>query len=467
MTSTNKTSTTTATTLEESPAMSAQVERRKSTAAPGPIPGRRAADRPLPASVLTPPVPPPPPHVEDYQGIVGQGQLDTLRFLAQELKGKTIKMVNSTAVGGGVAEMLNRIVPLLSELDVPTHWDVITGGNDFFEVTKAFHNALHGSPYDLTDAARKIFLMYNEQNRERMQFGEDLVVIHDPQPAALIRSKDKTRAHWVWRCHIDLSNPDKKVWEFLRPFVEQYDAAIFSSQSFARQLPIPQYLFYPCIDPLSEKNKELPDSFVQKVCDDFGIDRSRPIVTQVSRFDRLKDPVGVVQAYKMAKKYVDCQLVLAGGGASDDPEGALVLQEVKDAAGDDPDIIILNLPPWCALEINAIQRASTIIIQKSLKEGFGLTVTEALWKGKPTIAGAVGGIPNQIIHKLTGVLVHSVEGCAFQIRYLLTHPEFARTIGNNGREHVKENFLITTNVKRWLLLFRILEEKCARKGKAS
>jgi trehalose synthase len=398
---------------------------------------------------------------------VGQSQLDTLQYLAKELKGKTIKMVNSTAVGGGVAEMLNRLVPLLSELEVPTCWDVITGGNDFFEVTKAFHNALHGTPYQLTQAAKDIFLMYNEQNRGRMQFGEDMVVIHDPQPAALVLSRSQTPAHWVWRCHIDLSNPNASVWEFLRPFVEQYDAAIFSSQSFTRQLPIPQYLFYPCIDPLSEKNKELPDSQVQEICDEFGIDRSRPIVTQVSRFDRLKDPVGVVQAYKLAKKYVDCQLVLAGGGASDDPEGAAVLQEVKEAAGNDPDIIILDLPPWCAIQINAIQRASTIVVQKSLKEGFGLTVTEALWKGKPTIAGAVGGIPNQIIHKLTGVLVHSVEGCAFQIRYLLTHPEFARSIGTSGREHVKENFLMTTNVKRWLLLFRILEEAKGRRSQAS
>ena len=436
---------------------------------PKPHPARRATDRgsnrPLPVSVLTPPTPPPPPHLDDYQPIVGQGQLDTLRFLAKELKGKTIKMVNSTAVGGGVAEMLNRLVPLLSELEVPTHWDVITGGNDFFEVTKAFHNALHGTSYELTKSAQEIFLMYNEQNRARMQFGEGMVVIHDPQPVGLIHSREKSHAHWVWRCHIDLSNPDAKVWEFLRPFVEQYNAAIFSSQSFARQLPIPQYLFYPCIDPLSEKNKELPDSQVRQICDEFGIDRSRPIVTQVSRFDRLKDPVGVVQAYKLAKKYVDCQLVLAGGGASDDPEGAAVLQEVKEAAGEDPDIIILDLPPWCALEINAIQRASTIIVQKSLKEGFGLTVTEALWKGKPAIAGAVGGIPNQIIHKLTGVLVHSVEGCAFQIRYLLTHPEFARSIGASGREHVKENFLMTTNVKRWLLLFRILENAKAARGK--
>jgi trehalose synthase len=412
--------------------------------------------RQLPSSVLTPPVPPPPPHLDDYEPIIGAAQVQALRYLAADLKGKTVKMVNSTAVGGGVAEMLNRLVPLLSELEVPTHWEVITGGNDFFEVTKAFHNALHGTEYDLTKNAQEIFLMYNEQNLQRMQFGEEVVVIHDPQPAALIRAKENTKAKWVWRCHIDLSNPNPDVWEFLRPFIEQYDAAIFSSQSFARQLPIPQYLFYPCIDPLSEKNKELDDSVIQKVCDEFGIDRSRPIVTQVSRFDRLKDPVGVIEAYKLAKKYVDCQLVLAGGGAKDDPEGSVVLQEAKEAANNDPDIIILDLPPWCALEINAIQRASTLVVQKSLREGFGLTVTEALWKGKPTIAGAVGGIPNQIIHKLTGVLVHSVEGCAFQIRYLLTHPEFARRIGMNGREHVKENFLMTTNVKRWLLLFRIL-----------
>src|SRR6266446_3326983 len=380
-------------------------------------PERRAKPR----TWETPPAPAPAPHLDDYRSIVGEAVVEELRFLARGIAGKTVKMVNSTAVGGGVAEMLNRLVPLLAELDVVTHWDVITGGNDFFEVTKAFHNALHGAEYELTRHAQAIFLTYNEQNRQRMQFNEDVVVIHDPQPAALIGARKDKAACWVWRCHIDLSNPHPQVWGFLRPFIEQYNAAIFSSQSFARQLPIPQYLFYPCIDPLSEKNKKLDDSFVQKVCDEFGIDRSRPIVTQVSRFDRLKDPVGVVHAYKLARKYVDCQLVLAGGGASDDPEGALVL-----------------------------------------KEGFGLTVTEALWKGKPTIAGAVGGIPNQIIHKLTGALVHSVEGCAYQIRYLLTHPEFAAQLGRNGREHVKENFLMTTNVRRWLLLLQIL----LRGGKA-
>src|SRR5208283_1265687 len=232
------------------------------------LPDRRKAPR----TWETPPAPVPAAHLDDYKTIIGAAELDELRFLAREVKGKAVKMVNSTAVGGGVAEMLNRLVPLLEELEVTTHWDVITGGNDFFEVTKAFHNALHGAEYELTRAAKDIFLAYNEQNRQRMQFTEDLVVIHDPQPAALIeacknKDKDKSQApspHWVWRCHIDLSNPNAQVWEFLRPFIEKFDAAIFSSQSFARQLPIPQYLFYPCIDPLSEKNKELDDTFVQE-----------------------------------------------------------------------------------------------------------------------------------------------------------------------------------------------------------
>jgi len=404
----------------------------------------------------TPPLPAPPPRLDDYVPIIGQADVDELRYLAQQLRGKSLKMVNSTAVGGGVAEILSQFIPIINELEISTKWEVITGGNDFFEVTKGFHNALHGGEYNLSKEAKEIFLLYNEQNRLRMDFSEDLIVIHDPQPANLILSKPKSGAKWIWRCHIDLSNPHPDVWGFLRPMVDQYDAAIFSSPSFARQLAIPQYLFYPCIDALSEKNKELDESVVDKVCDDFGIDRKRPIVTQISRFDRLKDPVGVIQAYKLAKKYVDCQLVLAGGGATDDPEGEVVLKEAQDAAGPDPDIIILNLPPWSALEINALQRASTIVVQKSIKEGFGLTVAEALWKKKPVIAGAVGGIPTQVIHKLTGVLVHSVEGAAYQMRYLLTHPEFAAGLGRNGFEHVKENFLLTSNIRRWLLLFRIL-----------
>src|SRR5438445_5387879 len=433
------------------PAATTEVERRGTGPAMPPVRERRKYK-----VRETPPPPPPPPKLSDYEPIIGKADLDELRFLARHLRTKTVKMVNSTAVGGGVAEILNRLIPLLNELEVLTKWEVITGGNDFYEVTKGFHNALHGGDYHVTQQILDIFLMYNEQNRQRMEFVEDLFVIHDPQPAALIRSKERNRGKWIWRCHIDLSNPHREVWNFLKPFIEQYDASIFSSPAFTRQLSIPQYLFYPSIDPLSEKNKDLDEAYVQKVCDDFGIDRKRPVITQISRFDRLKDPVGVIQAYKLAKKYVDCQLVLAGGGASDDPEGAVVLAEVMQEAGDDPDVIILNLPPWSALEINALQRASNIVIQKSLMEGFGLTVTEALWKRKPVIAGAVGGIPTQVIHKLTGMLVHSVEGCAYQIRYLLTHPEFAAQLGRNGREHVRENFLITTNMKRWLLLYQLM-----------
>jgi trehalose synthase len=341
-------------------------------------------------------------------------------------------------------------------LEVATKWDVLTGGSDFYEVTRAFQNALQGGDLTLTKRHVDVFMMYNEQNRGRLEFVEDVFVIHDAEPLALIRAREAKRGRWIWRCHLDLSRPNHDVWGLLRPLVEKYDAAVFSSPAFSRQLAIPEYLFYPSIDPLSDKNKELEDSYVQQVCDDFGIDRKRPIVTQISRFDRLKDPVGVIEAYRLAKKYVDCQLVLAGGGATEDAEASVVLQEVMDAAGEDPDIIILNLPPWSALEINALQRASNVLIQKSLKEGFGLTVTEALWKGKPVIANAVGGIPIQVVHKLTGLLVHSIEGCAYQIRYLLTHPEFAAQLGEHGREHVKENFLITSNVKRYLLLFQLI-----------
>jgi trehalose synthase len=436
--------------LEPRSAATVKTDEATKDAASGQVRARRK-----PQISDTPPAPPPAPTLADYEPIIGKSQVDELRFVAKRLQGKRVKMVNSTAVGGGVAEMLNRLVPLLDELGIKTGWEVITGGNDFFEVTKGFHNALHGADFTFTDAAREVFLRHNEQNRQRMTFDEDFVVIHDPQPAGLIASKSGS-SHWVWRCHIDLSHPNPDVWSFLQPMVEKYDATVFSSPAFARRLSIPQALFYPCIDPLSDKNKDLDESYIQSVCDNFGVDRKRPIVTQISRFDRLKDPLGVIHAYKMAKKYVDFQLVLAGGGASDDPEGAAVLQEVNEAAGEDPDIIILDLPPWCALEINALQRASTIVVQKSLKEGFGLTVTEALWKGKPTIASAVGGIPTQVIDKHTGALVHSVEGCAYQIRYLLTHAEFGAQLGKNGREHVKENFLMTTNARRWVLLLGIL-----------
>jgi trehalose synthase len=396
------------------------------------------------------------PVLQDYAPIVGEAEIFELREVAARLKGRRVKMVNSTAVGGGVAEILNRLVPLMDEVGVATRWEVITGGEKFFHITKAFHNALHGAPYEEAPDWFDEFLATNEENRRRMQFDEDFVVIHDPQPVALVAARDSARSHWIWRCHIDLSRPNLQVWRFLQPWVQRYDASLFSSPAFTRDLPIPQYLFYPTIDPLADKNREIEPAFVRSVLDRFGIDAGRPVVTQISRFDRLKDPVGVVRAYRLVRKYEDCQLVLAGGGASDDPEGASVLREVEEAAAGDPDIHILNLPPWSHVEINALQRGSTIVVQKSLREGFGLTVTEALWKKTPVVASAVGGIPRQVIHKVTGMLAHSIEGAAYQIRFLLTHPEFAKKLGENGHQHVKENFLVTHNLKRYLTLFLVL-----------
>ena len=406
-----------------------------------------------------PPNPPTMPHLADYAAVVGDPEIRELRALAARLDVRSVKMVNTTAVGGGVAEILNRLVPLLEELGIRTKWEVLKGGEEFFAVTKAFHNALHGEPYQGSPEWFERFVAVNDENRKRMDWDDDLVVIHDPQPLPLVLAREGRNSHWIWRCHIDLSRPNIEVWNFLRPFVEKFDAGLFSAPAFTQSLPIPQYLFYPAIDPLSDKNRELPAEYVQQVVERFGIDSKRPILTQISRFDRLKDPVGVIQAYRSVRKYFDCQLVLAGGGADDDPEGAKVLGEVEEASNADPDIHILNLPPWSHLEINALQRASTVVIQKSLREGFGLTVSEALLKKKPVVASAVGGIPVQVIHKVTGLLTHSVEGTAYQIRFLLSNPEFARQLGENGREHVKENFLLTHNLRRYLLLFLNLHHR--------
>jgi len=391
--------------------------------------------------------------LDDYAALLGQGEIDELRVLAKPLRGRSIEMINSTAVGGGVAEILNRLLPLAEELELNMRWDVMTGGDDFYGVTKSFHNALHGAPYHADPKDFEIFLACNKNNLARLPLDAEFMIIHDPQPAALIEGRKGGGNHWAWRCHIDLSHPNRQVWDFLERFVARYDASMFSSPEFARELPIPQYLFYPAIDPLSEKNRDLDPEFVARTLAHYQIDPLRPILTQISRFDRLKDPVGVIRAYRIVKRYFDCQLVLAGGSASDDPEGAEVLKEVQNEANGEADIHIIELPAWAPLEVNALQRASTIVIQKSLREGFGLTVSEALWKKKPVVASAVGGIPVQIIHKHTGLLAHSVEGAAYQIRFLLSHPEIAVKLGENGYEHVKENFLITQKLKRYMTLF--------------
>jgi len=392
----------------------------------------------------------------DYEPIVGSQIIEELHLLAEGLKGRRIKMVNSTAVGGGVAEILNRLIPLLNDLDIPTQWTVIKGGEDFFEVTKKIHNALHGERLSFLPRMKKIFLEVSRENLRYIDLEQDVMVIHDPQPIVCIEGRDRTHAKWVWRCHIDISNPEEEIWDFLKGYVEKYNAALFSSPRFSKKLPIPQFLFFPSIDPLSDKNRELEPEYIDQVLERFHIPRDKPIITQISRFDRLKDPIGVIKAFQMAKRYVDCRLVLAGGEASDDPEGETVLDEVRTEAGGDPDIHIILLPPTSSIEINALQRASTLILQKSIREGFALTVSEALWKKKPVIGSAVGGIPAQIIPNFTGILVYSIEGTAYQIRYLLSHPDVAKRLGEYGREYVKEEFLITRKLRRYLLLFHIL-----------
>jgi len=380
-------------------------------------------------------------------------------LLAAKLSGKVIQNINSTFSGGGVAEILSRMVPLLQQLGVDARWNVIKGSDEFFQVTKKFHNALHGRPERISAKDFALYLKTTQKNIAELELYGDIVFVHDPQPAALVTKKKELGRKWVWRCHIDVSHPNPEVWNFLQPFVVQYDAAVFSAPAFSRELPIRQFLISPSIDPLSDKNKELDQQTIDSVLAKYGIPKDKPIITQVSRFDYLKDPVGVIQAFELVRKSIDCRLAFAGGTASDDPESDKVLAEVRQRAGDNPDIHILLIPPGSDMEINALQRASTVIVQKSHREGFGLTVTEALWKGKPVVASAVGGIPLQVKNRFTGLLSYGIEGTAYAIRQLLTNPDYARWLGENGREHVRYNFLITRHLKDYLLLFLALEHQ--------
>ena len=397
--------------------------------------------------------------INDYAPIVGSSTIEELYLLAERLRGKTVQNINSTAVGGGVAEILSRMLPLLQDLGVDVSWDVIKGNERFFSLTKRIHNALHGVAETFGPGELDYLVEVNRQNAKEVLRGAEITFVHDPQPVALIEEKRSRGGQWIWRCHIDFTNPQPDVWEFLWTFIESYEAAVFSAPAFSRPLSIRQVLISPSIDPLSDKNKDLPEDLIDSVCERFGVNRDRPVVTQISRFDYLKDPVGVIRAYKMVKEHVDCQLVLAGGGATDDPEGMKVLAEVRQEAADDPDIFVLFLPPGSDIEINALQRASDVILQKSLKEGFGLTVAEALWKAKPVVASAVGGIPLQIAHKYSGILSHSIEGTAYYIKQLLNAPQYAERLGMNGREHIKNNFLITRHIRDYLLLFLSLYEQ--------
>ncbi len=390
-----------------------------------------------------------------YEAIVGASAVAQLRRLGEKLAGLRVVHVNSTREGGGVAEILEWMVPLMRNVGVEASWEVIHGTNRFFEITKAIHNGLQGKAVDLPKKDWRIYQDVNEENAQRLRpllEEADIVFIHDPQPAHLLKLCPDRKGKWIWRAHIDISRPFRPVWKVLRTMVDKFDASIFSMAEFAQPLPHPQFLVPPSIDPLSEKNRELDPAELESVRAGFGIDPERPLLVQISRFDRFKDPIGVIQACRMVRKVIPAQLVLAGGGATDDPEGRAVLEDVMDAAEGTPDIHVILLPSGAHKSINALQRLADIVLQKSTREGFGLTVTEGLWKGKPVVGGDVGGIRLQVVNYHTGFLVNSPEGAAHRIRYLLRHRERAKEMGKIGREAIRENFLLTRHLRDYLIL---------------
>lgn len=398
--------------------------------------------------------------LEEYRGIVSDDVIADLHRRASRLLGKHIVHMNSTAYGGGVAEILYSLVPLMNDAGLRAGWRVLVGDYDFFNVTKSFHNGIQGNKIELTDEMKDLYLQTNQNFSQYTHIGtHDAVIIHDPQPLPIIRYYSKIQP-WVWRCHIDLSNPDPGLWEYLKGFILRYDLVVISHESYRRpDLPVEQRIVHPAIDPLGHKNYEITDEQISRMLNHFNIPTDKPIITQVSRFDRFKDPAGVVEVYKRVRERVDCRLVLAGNMATDDPEGADVLAEVRAAAGDFIDsrdvIFVLGAQDT---EINALQRVSSVVLQKSVREGFGLTVSEAMWKGTPVVAGNVGGIPLQIAEGRGGFLVdpENYDECADRVAYLLENPSEAQEIGRLGKEYVRENFLTTRLLGHWLAIMEEL-----------
>ena len=398
--------------------------------------------------------------INKYAEVIGQAAMDSLVHIAARLKGKKIVHVNSTRAGGGVAEILSSMIPLSEELGLDVSWEVIEGDESFFNCTKMLHNSLQGMPGTLSERQIETYTRTNARNAERLKDvlqDADYVFIHDPQPAALIKSFPQRKGKWIWRCHIDVSAPNKGVWQFIKKQVSEYDASVFSLPDFAQKLPHPQFLITPSIDPLAEKNIPLERYEVEKTYGDLGVPMDKPIILQVSRFDKFKDPLGVIESYRIIKEHVDVRLVLAGGEADDDPEASEILNEVREAVNGDKDITVLLLPSDSHRKINALQTGADVVMQKSLKEGFGLTVTEAMWKGKPVIGGNVGGIRLQVINRFNGFRVRTPEGAAIRARYLLSHPWKMEKMGRNAREYVLENFLITGHLRRYITMLLSLD----------
>ncbi|MDQ0287114.1 trehalose synthase [Desulfofundulus luciae] len=390
--------------------------------------------------------------IRDYQAVAGEQLIEEIYELARQLKGCRVQHINSTFTGGGVAEILKRLVPMMQEAGLEVRWDVIRGDEEFFRVTKTFHNAFHGVPVQTTPAMLDTYRRISRENYDLVDPRADFVILHDQQPLGLAEIRPGHPGRWLWYCHIDPVDVDREVWDFLSPWARRCDAAIYHIQAYARNLGHRQYFMPPAIDPLADKNREVSSSEIAAVMERLGIPADLPLVVQISRFDRLKDPVGVVQAFRLVRKEVPCRLVLAGGGATDDPEGIQVLQEVRQEAAHDPDIFILELPPTSDLEINILQRVAAVVVQKSVREGFGLTVTEAMWKSRPVVASPVGGITVQIIHGQTGLAAATTGEMARAVVRILRDPSLAEKLGQNAREHVKKNFILPIYLKRWLEL---------------
>jgi trehalose synthase len=384
--------------------------------------------------------------IQTYRGIVPDEILDALIEAAEPLRGARVVHVNATAYGGGVSELLNAVVPLWNGLGIVTDWKLIAGDEAFFRVTKKIHNALQGGAEPLSAAERDVYLTTAERNARAFEERYDYVVIHDPQPAAMLAQGSRNSARWVWRCHIDTGQPNPDVWGFLRGLLEGYDAAVYTMREFVpADLPIANVqIIPPAIDPLSPKNLDLPRHLAHQILAWIGIDFEYPLVTQISRFDRWKDPLGVIEAYRIARESVpNLQLALVGSMALDDPEGSEMYRRVCAATRDEPLVhVFTNLTGVSNIEVNAFQRLSDVIVQKSIREGFGLVVSEALWKGTPVVAGRAGGIPLQMADGTGGVLVDSVDECGAAIVRLLEDADEARALGASGRERVRRRFLL-------------------------
>jgi trehalose synthase len=401
----------------------------------------------------------------DYRHIAGRGLIDRIHELAEPLRGKSILHVSATAFGGGVSEILYTLVPLMRDVGLDAHWQVILGREDFFNVTKLMHNSLQGDAQEISDQQWEVFEAYNAMNAQSLEGEWDVIIVHDPQPAALKQAVPDRGRRWIWRCHIDLSTPNPSTIDRMLPLISEYEATVWHRQEY-----VPagldggiRKIYPPAIDPLSPKNMALSPEDAAFVCEQFGIDTDRPLICQVSRFDPWKDPIGVIDAYRIVRERVpDAQLALVGSMATDDPEGWEFFHQTFRHADGDPDIKILNnLNNVGAIEVNAFQSQADVCMQKSTREGFGLTVTEAQWKSRPMIGGDVGGIPLQIENGISGFLVSSPEEAAERSIELLEDPELAKRLGRAGKEHAREHFLTPRLLRDWLRLFAELEDSDA------